>query len=54
MSRKIDDSIPSTSGAALELNNRGIPARKRRPNSLIFGSDDMVTVPGKTFRIKCD
>ena len=29
----------------MELNNRGLPARKRKKNSLIFGSDDLVSIP---------
>ena len=29
------------------LNNRGIPARKRKPNSLIFGMDDKISIPVK-------
>ena len=29
------------------LNNRGIPARKRKANSLIFGMDDKISIPVK-------
>ena len=29
----------------VELNNRGIPARKRKKNSLIYGADDLVSIP---------
>ena len=29
------------------LNNRGIPARKRKKNSLIFGIDDKISIPLK-------
>jgi hypothetical protein len=29
------------------LNNRGGPARKRKPNSLIFGMDDKISIPVK-------
>ena len=32
-------------GGGMELNNRGLPARKRKKNSLIFGSDDLVSIP---------
>jgi hypothetical protein len=29
----------------IELNSRGIPARKRKKNSLIFGDDDVISLP---------
>ena len=29
----------------IELNRRGLPARKRKKNSLIFGDDDLVSIP---------
>ena len=32
----------------IELNARGIPARKRKKNSLIYGSDDLVSIPVKS------
>ena len=32
----------------VELNNRGIPARKRKKNSLIYGADDLVSIPVKS------
>ena len=28
----------------IELNARGIPARKRKKNSLIYGADDLVSI----------
>ena len=31
-------------GNGIELNARGIPARKRKKNSLIYGADDLVSV----------
>jgi hypothetical protein len=34
--------------ANIELNRRGIPARKRKKNSLIFGGDDLVSIPVKS------
>ena len=30
------------------MNRRGIPARKRKKNSLIYGSDDLVSIPVKS------
>jgi len=33
---------------SIELNRRGIPARKRKKNSLIYGSDDLVSIPVKS------
>ena len=39
---------PRTSKGGLQLNNRGIPARKRKLNSLIYGTDDMVSIPIKS------
>ena len=42
----IDDEIsPVESEPGVELNRRGIPARKRKKNSLIFGDDDLVSLP---------
>ena len=31
-------------GNGIELNARGIPARKRKKNSLIYGADDLVSI----------
>lgn len=36
---------PTKSRGGLELNRRGIPARKRKKNSLIYGTDDLVSIP---------
>ena len=36
----------------IELNNRGLPARKRKKNSLIFGGDDVVSMPVRSPRKK--
>ena len=41
-------SSPRTSKGGLELNKRGIPARKRKLNSLIYGIDDLVSIPIKS------
>ena len=35
-------------GNGVELNRRGLPARKRKKNSLIYGTDDLVTIPVKS------
>jgi len=32
----------------IELNSRGIPARKKKKNSLIYGADDLVSIPVKS------
>ena len=34
-----------SSASGLELNRRGVPARKRKRNSLIYGTDDLVSIP---------
>ena len=34
--------------SGIELNRRGIPARKRKKNSLIYGADDLVSIPVKS------
>merc|ERR1711997_1412200 len=39
---------PKMSKGGLELNKRGIPARKRKLNSLIYGTDDLVSIPVKS------
>ena len=39
---------PEYSPSKIELNRRGLPARKRKRNSLIFGGDDVVTIPVKS------
>ncbi|CAB4059726.1 unnamed protein product [Lepeophtheirus salmonis] len=38
-----DPSISKQGG--ITLNRRGIPARKRKKNSLIYGTDDLVSIP---------
>lgn len=38
----------NTGDTDIELNNRGIPARKRKKNSRIYGADDLVTIPVKS------
>jgi len=39
---------PTKSESGIELNRRGIPARKRKKNSLIYGADDLVSIPIKS------
>ena len=39
---------PKMSKGGLELNRRGVPARKRKLNSLIYGVDDLVSIPVKS------
>merc|ERR1711981_301522 len=39
---------PKMSKGGVELNNRGVPARKRKLNSLIYGVDDLVSIPVKS------
>ena len=34
--------------SGIALNLRGIPARKRKKNSLIYGADDLVSIPVKS------
>ena len=34
--------------SGIALNRRGIPARKRKKNSLIYGADDLVSIPVKS------
>ena len=46
-SNKNSDS-PKMSKGGLELNRRGVPARKRKLNSLIYGMDEMVSIPVKS------
>ncbi len=43
---------PVKSELGVELNRRGIPARKRKKNSLIFGDDDLVSLPVRSPRKK--
>lgn len=48
-----EDQDPSIVAASpqeggIELNRRGIPARKRKKNSLIYGQDDLVSIPIKS------
>lgn len=42
----------SPSKGGVELNRRGLPARKRKRNSLIYGTDDLVSIPVKSPRKK--
>jgi len=39
------DESPVKHDPGIPLNRRGIPARKRKKNSLIYGSDDLVSIP---------
>ena len=39
---------PMKNEQGIELNSRGIPARKRKKNSLIYGADDLVSIPVKS------
>jgi hypothetical protein len=43
-----DPDSPMTSKSGMALNRRGLPARKRKLNSLIYGSDDLVSIPIKS------
>jgi hypothetical protein len=43
---------PVKTEPGVELNRRGIPARKRKKNSLIFGDDDLVSLPIRSPRKK--
>ena len=45
---RVGTESPSKSVSKIELNRRGIPARKRKKNSLIYGSDDLVSIPVKS------
>ena len=49
-----DKDKESNGGGGMELNNRGLPARKRKKNSLIFGTDDLVSIPVRSPRKKRD
>lgn len=40
-----DVESPVKQEPGIPLNRRGIPARKRKKNSLIYGNDDLVTIP---------
>merc|ERR1711874_872784 len=40
-----DVESPVKHDPGIPLNRRGIPARKRKKNSLIYGSDDLVSIP---------
>ena len=46
MGSDLDDSPVKKS--LIELNSRGLPARKRKKNSLIYGADDLVSIPLKS------
>ena len=37
-----------SSASGLALNRRGVPARKRKRNSLIYGTDDLVSIPARS------
>eukprot|EP00090_Calanus_glacialis_P030185 TRINITY_DN4862_c0_g1_i8.p1 TRINITY_DN4862_c0_g1~~TRINITY_DN4862_c0_g1_i8.p1 ORF type:complete len:607 (-),score=246.35 TRINITY_DN4862_c0_g1_i8:42-1862(-) len=39
---------PMKNEEGIELNSRGIPARKKKKNSLIYGADDLVSIPVKS------
>eukprot|EP00094_Tigriopus_californicus_P000053 TCALIF_00053-PA protein Name:"Similar to LIN9 Protein lin-9 homolog (Homo sapiens)" AED:0.07 eAED:0.07 QI:75/0.2/0.16/1/1/1/6/0/643 len=43
-----DPAMASPKEGGIELNRRGIPARKRKKNSLIYGQDDLVSIPIKS------
>ncbi len=43
---------PSSSKGGVELNRRGLPARKRKRNSLIYGDDEVVSIPVRSPRKK--
>ena len=45
---KEEESPTKVSEGGVELNLRGIPARKRKKNSLIYGADDLVSIPIKS------
>lgn len=47
-----NDESPIKLEPEVELNRRGIPARKRKKNSLIFGDDDLVSLPVRSPRKK--
>ena len=49
-----EDKEKESNGGGMELNNRGLPARKRKKNSLIFGTDDLVSIPVRSPRKKRD
>lgn len=42
------DASPVKKDPGIALNLRGIPARKRKKNSLIYGADDLVNIPIKS------
>ena len=42
---EIEEDYFSFKNSGLELNRRGVPARKRKLNSLIFGIDDKISIP---------
>ena len=42
------DATPVKKEPGIALNRRGIPARKRKKNSLIYGADDVVSIPVKS------
>ena len=42
------DATPVKKDPGIALNRRGIPARKRKKNSLIYGADDVVSIPVKS------
>lgn len=47
-SKSSSSSALMLSEGGIELNRRGIPARKRKKNSLIYGADDLVSIPIKS------
>lgn len=43
-----EGSPTKSSASGLALNRRGVPARKRKRNSLIYGTDDLVSIPARS------
>ena len=49
--QRVGENSPSKA-ENVQLNNRGLPARKRKKNSLIFGGDELVSIPVRSPRKK--
>ena len=49
--QRVGENSPSKADN-VQLNNRGLPARKRKKNSLIFGGDELVSIPVRSPRKK--
>lgn len=45
---ELDPDEDRPSGTKIELNRRGLPARKRKKNSLIYSNDEVVEMPTKS------